>query len=55
MMEANIEENEMDQHEEAAQLEQQQVAAAETKQRHLKISSVLERKEKFPLRNIKKS
>ena len=40
MMEANIEENEMDQHEEAAQ--------------HLKISSVLERKEKFPLQNINK-
>ncbi|OEU07300.1 hypothetical protein FRACYDRAFT_251103 [Fragilariopsis cylindrus CCMP1102] len=54
MMEANIENNELDQHEVAAQQEQQQVTAAATKQRDLKIGSVLERKEKFPLRNRKK-
>ena len=57
MMEANIEDNELDQDEVAAaqqEQEQQQVIAAATKQRHLKIDSVLEKKGKFPLRNRKK-
>ncbi|OEU12801.1 hypothetical protein FRACYDRAFT_244076 [Fragilariopsis cylindrus CCMP1102] len=57
MMDANIENNELDQDEVAAaqqEQEQQQVIAAATKQRHLKIDSVLEKKGKFPLRNRKK-
>ncbi|OEU06163.1 hypothetical protein FRACYDRAFT_273134, partial [Fragilariopsis cylindrus CCMP1102] len=56
MNDVNIEDNELDQHEVAAQQEQeqQQVIAAATKQRHLKIDSVLEKKEKFPLRNRNK-
>jgi hypothetical protein len=50
-MEANID-NEEDQQEIA---EQERIAAAATsKRRHLKINSVLERKEKFPLRNRNK-
>ena len=54
MMEVNIENNELDQDEIAAQQEQQQLIAAATKHRHLKINSVLERKEKFPLQNRNK-
>ena len=56
MMEANIENNELDQDEVAAQQEQEQqrVNAAVTKQRHLTIDSILKKKRKFPLRNRKK-
>jgi hypothetical protein len=57
MMDANIENNELDQDEVAAaqqEQEQQQVIAAATKQRHLTIDSVLEKKGKFPLRNRNK-
>ncbi|OEU06886.1 hypothetical protein FRACYDRAFT_278048 [Fragilariopsis cylindrus CCMP1102] len=55
MMEAN---NELDQHEVAAaqqeQEQQQLIIAAATKQRHLKIDSVLEKKGTFPLQNRNK-
>ncbi|OEU11652.1 hypothetical protein FRACYDRAFT_244770 [Fragilariopsis cylindrus CCMP1102] len=64
----NIDNNEDDEQQQEAQADEQEnidaaaaiaaaaaaAAAAETKQRHLKIDSVLERKEKFPFRNRKK-